>query len=204
MPDRVIDLGDAGAFNEIIIHNPNPREEMEINGSLFTSIHTIDPPVGKRVFTALRSEKEPTVLLIIWRGFPYYRQIEEGGDLMLQVLHSEKQVLHLIIDNSYVQSGWMDDRMKDYLKNGWMPGLIQLGLKGFCHLQAETYLGGLSFKKFGELVSENISRIAQSLDREPFTYYPIKTSELSKNGAINEAMRLAALTESLRILKSLG
>jgi hypothetical protein len=203
MPDRVIDLGNAGVFNEIIPNNSNPREELKINGSIFTSIHVINPPAGIRIFTALRSEEDPSVLLIIWRGFPYYRQIEVGGDLMLQMLHSDKRVVHLIIDNTYVRSGWMDDKMTDYLNNGWLPGLIQLGLKGFCHLQAESYLGGLSFKKFGEMMSENISKTAQSLGKEPFAYYPIKTSEMSKSGVINEEMRLAAFKESLRILKSL-
>ena len=115
----------------------------------------------KRLFTAYRSDEEPGILLVVWKEYPYYQDIEEGGDFMLQVMASDRRVRNLIIDNTYVRSGWMNDRMSDYLNNGWIPGLVELELNSFCHLQADSYLGGLSFLKFGELMSDNISTIAQ-------------------------------------------
>lgn len=202
IPGRIIDVGNAGAFPEVAIKQCIPREECRIGGSVFRSIHNIIQPLNNvAIFTAFRCDEKPDVFLIVWKDYPFYPHIEEGGDFMLQVLATDKTVKHLIIDNTYVRSGWMNDQMSDYLNNGWIPGLIELELNAFCHLQAETYLGGLSFKKFGELVSDNISTIAQKLGKKPFHYYPIKTSDIAPDGKIDDKLRAAALKKALSILK---
>ncbi|HOO71688.1 MAG TPA: hypothetical protein PK926_07990 [Spirochaetota bacterium] len=121
---------------------------------------------------------------------------------MLQVLHDDRRVKHLIIDNSYVKSGWMDDRhLVNYLENGWLPGLIELGLKGFCHLQAKSLLGGRSFTSFGRYMNNNFIKIARKLDREPFQYFPIETSEMDGKRSIDQHVRALALKKSHAILK---
>lgn len=188
---------------EVAVRQCIPREECRIGGSFFRSIHIMEPQKNIRFLTAFRCDEEPGVLLIVWKEYPFYPHIEEGGDFMLQVLATDTRVKHLIIDNTYVRSGWMNDAVRVYLNNGWMPGLIELELRAFCHLQAESYLGGLSFKKFGELVSENINTIAQKLRKKPFYYYPVKTSDMAADGKIDEKVRDASLKKALKILKSL-
>ncbi|HOO71689.1 MAG TPA: hypothetical protein PK926_07995 [Spirochaetota bacterium] len=76
---RLIDLGRAGMFHEIKLTNCNPPEKESVGDILFTSIHLILSPQKQKKFTAFRSEAEPEILLIVWRDFPYYREIEEGG-----------------------------------------------------------------------------------------------------------------------------
>jgi hypothetical protein len=139
----------------------------------------------------------------VWDGYPFYADIEEGGDFMLQVLAADKTIRHLIIDNTYVRSGWMEDRMNDYLNNGWFPGLVELELRTFCHLQAESYLGKLSFDRFAEGVSDSINIVAQRLGKAPFKYYPVKTSEISPDGQIDDIVRDMALKKAYDIVKSL-
>jgi hypothetical protein len=202
--DRIIDLGNAGAFNEVVYRNSNPPETCAIGNCLFTSIHLIHLPNGRKIFTAYRSGEAPDILLVVWKYFPFNRQIEEGGDLMLQELKRDPHLRHLMVDNSYVRSDWLNDATGEYLNNAWMPGLIELGLKGFTHLQAESYLGGKSFDQFGAMVSANIAAIADKLKREPFTYVPIQTSGISDNGTIDDALRESALRKGADILRSLG
>ncbi len=201
--DRIFDLGNAGSFTEIRIKLPEPPDECSIEGTSFRSVHIIKSWNDSRIFTAYRSSEYTDILLIVWEEYPFYPHIEEGGDFMLQVLASDKAVKHLIIDNTYVRSGWMDEKMSNYLNNGWFPGLVELGLEAFCHLQAESYLGELSFKSFGELVSGSISDIAQNLDKKPFAYFPVKTSEMSQDGRIDADVRNIALKKALDIIKSL-
>ncbi|MBN1532442.1 MAG: hypothetical protein JXA20_07255 [Spirochaetes bacterium] len=203
-PNRIIDLGEAGVFPAVLRHNPEPIETFDVDGNVFTSLHTIDSPAGSKVFTALRSEQEPSILLIIWRGFPFYQQIEDGGDLMLQEIQEAPELRHLIIDNTFVHSGWMNDqKMVEYLNTGWIPGLVRLGLRGFCHLQAASYIGGQSFRKFGELASKSITEIAVRLGREPFRYFPVRTSEISSEGNIDSELRLRAFRDAFSLLRSL-
>ncbi len=199
----IIDIGNAGSFNEVIIRQSNPPEECVIDKVLFRSVHVIETPNNKRILSAFRSDAEPGVLLVVWRDYPFYPHIEEGGDFMLQVLVADRSVKYLVIDNTYVRSGWMNDRMSDYLNNGWLPGLIEMELKAFCHLQAESYLGGLSFTKFGKLMSANINTIAQQLGKQAFPYFPIKTSDVSPDGKINETFRNKALEKALTIIKTM-
>lgn len=199
---QVFDLGNAGSFTGIMPKECIPRDDFVIDGAVFECIHVIENLKHRPIFTAYRSDDEPGVLLIVWREYPYYQDIEEGGDFMLQVMATDSRVRNLIIDNTYVRSGWMNDKMSDYLNNGWMPGLVELGLESFCHLQAESYLGGVSFLKFGELVSENISTISQKLGKRPFNYYPLKTSDISEDGRIDEKLRARVMKKALDIVRT--
>jgi len=203
-PDRIIDLGNAGMFNEIPCVNCEPPEEISIIGCMFHSVHMIGSPNNKRIFTAYRSEEEPGVLLTVWQEIPFYLHIEEGGDVMLQILHNDKRVEHFIVDNSFVRSPWMaQQKTIDYLKNAWLPGLIELGLKGFCHIQSGKLLGKLSFDKFGDFIESTMSDIVKKLDKKPFRYFPIRTSETEAGGVIDVKLRDSAMAEALQILKSI-
>ncbi|HSA16649.1 MAG TPA: hypothetical protein P5346_18055, partial [Spirochaetota bacterium] len=168
----------------------------------FKCIHVIESPGDKRILTAYRNDGEPGVLLIVWNGFPYYSDIEQGGDFMLQFFSSDREASHLIIDNTYVLSGWMNEKMTRYLDNGWFPGLIELGLETFCHLQAESYLGGVSFEEFGRHVSVNIDNIARKLGKSPFIYNPIRTSDMNPVGLIDEMLRDKALNKVMEFIRS--
>lgn len=202
-PGNILDIGNAGSFMKIAELKCAPTDEYVIDGTVFKSIYKIESWTDNRMFTAYRSAEEQSILLIIWEKYPFYNQIEEGGDFMLQVLATDKNVRHLIIDNTLVRSGWMNEKMIDYLNNGWFPGLVELELEAFCHLQAESYLGGISFSSFGELVSNNINSIAQILGKKPFKYYPIKTSDMNLYGKIDENVRNIALNKALEIIRSL-
>jgi hypothetical protein len=200
--DRMIDIGNAGSFNRIAVRNCDPPEEMVAGNTRFTSIHIIETRVGGRTFTAYRSEDLPEVLLAVWVGYPFNPQIEEGGDLMLQVLNEAPEIKDLVIDNTFVRSGWMNARMSQYLTMGWFPGLIQLGLRSFIHIQSGSYLGGESYKKFGETLARNIDEIARRLKREPFRYFPIMTSETGIRGRTDDITRESAFMISFDIVKS--
>lgn len=199
-----IDLGSAGVFKEITLKNSVPPEETVIGGRLFRSLHIINMPTGERIFTAFKSEEEPGILLTIWGGIPFHLHIEEGGDLMLQAMHTDRRLKHLLIDNTYVRSLWMKEKKTvEYMENGWLPGLILLELKGMCHLQPERLLGKISFEEFGKFQSESISRVAGRLGKEPFQYFPIRTSDTSSSGEIDAHKRDLALAKALEILKSI-
>jgi hypothetical protein len=201
---NLIDLGDAGSFREIILNNRVPPEETVIGGRSFTSFHIINMPAGERIFTAFKSEEEPAVLLIVWGGIPFHLHIEEGGDLMLQAMYMDGRLKHLIIDNTYVRSLWMrEEKTVEYMENGWLPGLVQLGLRGMCHLQPERLLGKLSFEEFGKFQSASIERIAARLGKEAFHYFPIRTSETLANGGFDAHKRDMAMTKALEILRSI-
>lgn len=202
--DRVIDLGAAGSFKEVVpLISGNPNT-MNIHGAHFTAIHTILASHAKRVFTAFRSREEPGILVIVWDGFPFYPHIEEGGDFMLQTMYDDSRVRHLIIDNTCVRSNWLSEKMKRYLSDAWHPGLIQLGLKSFCHLQALSFLGGHSFQEFAKLVSESITDIAKNLGMPPFRYYPIETADASTGGTIEQKIRISAFEKAMRIIRETG
>lgn len=198
---RVIDLGTAGSFNEVVPVISGIPDTMNIDGAIYTAIHTIHASNAKRIFTAFRSREEPDILVIVWDGFPFYPHIEEGGDFMLQTMYDDSRVRHLIIDNTYVRSNWLNEKMKRYLSDAWHPGLIQLGLKNFCHLQALSFLGGHSFQEFAKLVSESISGIAGNLGRLPFRYFPIETARASAGGIIDQKKRMSAFEKAMRIIR---
>jgi hypothetical protein len=200
--DRIVDLGDAGSFNAVVSRMPRSPEETAVAGRRFSAIHIIDSMIGGRVFTAYRSEEHPEVLLVVWKGFPYNIEIEEGGDMMLQVMQDDPRITCLLIDNTWVRSGWMNPAMVEYLDNGWMPGLTWCGLRIFCHLQSASYLGGNSFEQFGATLNGVIAGIGRRLGREPFRYHAIRTSELSDDGSIDDAIREAGFAEAFRIFDS--
>lgn len=200
---RTIDLGEAGSFDAIHLDPGNPPEEVSLHGHRFQSIHRINSHTGSRVFTAYRSEEEPAILFVVWSNYPFNTQIETGGDLMLQAMHDDPRIRLLIVDNSYVKSGWMNEKMIDYLSNGWLPGLVRLGLRGFCHLRAGSFMGEKSFDDFAGYVSGRVEVIARQLGMEPFRYFPVKSPEVGKDGVIDERLRDAALSEAYKILKSL-
>jgi hypothetical protein len=195
-----VDLGQAGSFLEVKYDNNEPEEE-SISGISFSSFHCMKTVSDYRVFTALKSPDMPSVLYIIWRDFPFLKHLEEGGDLMLQELKKDKELNHLLIDNTFVQSGWMKDDVVEYLNNAWYPGLIEVGLKRFAHLQAESALGASSFKKFEESVNSIIGDMARGMKRPPFEYFPVKTSEINKDGqAVKTDLRATALEKGLAFL----
>jgi hypothetical protein len=200
---RTIDLGEAGSFDAIHLNPGNPPEEVSLHGRRFQSIHRINSHTGPRVFTAYRSEEDPAILFVVWSNYPFNTQIETGGDLMLQAMHDDPRIRLLIVDNSYVKSGWMNEKMIDYLSNGWLPGLVRLGLWGFCHLRAGSFMGEKSFDDFAGYVSGRVEVIARQLGMEPFRYFPVKSPEVGKDGVIDERLRDAALSEAYEILKSL-
>lgn len=203
IPGNIIDLGSAGSFSKIIGREITPPEECIISGTVFSSVHTINSASNKRIFTAFRSEQKPSILYIEWRDYPFYPHIEEGGDFMLQVMATDSRVKHLIIDNTYVRSGWMNSKMDDYLNNGWLPGLVELELVAFCHLQAESFLGERSFEMFVELLTKNINVIAESLGRKAFRYFPVKSPEINENGLVDENRRLMIVQQAFDIISSL-
>lgn len=198
----IVDLGNAGFFSKVKVNAPENPEESIVGESVFKCIHVIESPGEKRILSAYRNDGEPGVLLIVWNGFPYYSHIEQGGDFMLQFFSSDREASHLIIDNTYVLSGWMNEKMTRYLDNGWFPGLIELGLETFCHLQAESYLGGVSFEEFGRHVSVNIDNIARKLGKSPFIYNPIRTSDMNPVGLIDEMLRDKALNKVMEFIRS--
>ena len=201
---RSIDLGNAGTFYEIQFTNCDPPEEELIHKTPFQSFHVILSARREKTFTAFRSTVEPETLLIVWREFPFYIEIEEGGDIMLQVLHDDRRVRHLIIDNTYVRSGWMNDHhVLNYLENAWFPGLIELELKGFYHLQSKNVLGEKSFNEFGKFMADNFDKVAQKLNKTPFQYFPIETSEIKDDGTIDHDLRSMAFNQSHNIITSL-
>lgn len=200
---RKIDLGEAGSFDAIRLNPGNPPEEVRLHGLRFQSIHRINSHTGPRVFTAYRNEEYPAILFVVWSNYPFNTQIETGGDLMLQAMHDDSRIRFLLNDNTYVKSGWMNDRMVDYLSNGWLPGLIKMGLRGFCHLRAGSFMGEKSFDDFAGYVSGRVEVIARKLGMEPFRYFPVKSPEVGKDGVIDERLRDAALSEAYEILKSL-
>lgn len=194
---EIIDLGPAGSFNKVIYNNEEP-EEIVIAGALFKSYCSICNPSGKKVVITFKSEDAPNVLYMESRDYVYLNQIEVGGDLMIQAFHEDNNLEYLLIDNTYVLSGWMQEKTFVYLNNAWYPGLVQVGLKGIAHLQAESLLGGMSFEKFGEAMMESLTSIAGDA---PFTYSPIKTSEINKDGVITgDNIRQSALEEGFKIL----
>ncbi|TAL37497.1 MAG: hypothetical protein EPN93_05775 [Spirochaetes bacterium] len=200
--DRIVDLGDAGVFGEIIVRNTIPPEEIYIGGLGFKSIHIIDNLLGLRVFTAYRCDLRPEILLIVWKGFPFNAQIEEGGDFMLQAMLGDPRIKHLVIDNTYVQSGWMNTGIMDYLTRGWIPGLVWCGVRTFCHLQAESYLGSSSFQQFGRMLMERSADIGCAMKKETFKYFPIHSSGNKDAEAIDERMRESAFRKAFEILES--
>ena len=202
IPDRLLDLGNAGSFMEIRPRQCTPPEECLVDNTAFRSLHIIEQRNGARIFTAYKSVEDPGILLIVWGGFTFYPHIEEGGDYMLQILAADKTIRHLIVDNTYVRSGWMEDRMHDYLNKAWFPGLVELELNTVCYLQAESILGRLSFNKFADDVSKNINKIAQNLGKKPFKYCEIQTSDISPGGKIDDRVRDLALKKACSIVKT--
>lgn len=203
IPDRLLDLGNAGSFMEIGPRQCIPPEEYVIDNTVFSSMHIIELRSRSRIFTAYRNAGVPGILLIVWRGYPFYPHIEEGGDYMLQVLSADRTIRHLIIDNTYVRSGWMEDRVHDYLNKAWFPALVELELDTFCHLQSESILGSISFNKFADVVSKNINIIAQNLGKKPFKYCAIRTSDVNPSGKIDEKLRDQAFNKAFSIITSL-
>lgn len=194
---RQIDLGQAGSFLEITTDNSDPEQEY-IGGRLFKSTHCTKTVTDYRVFTALRSEEAPSVLYIIWRDFPHLRNIEEGGDYMLQAFHQDPRLKYLLVDNTFVKSGWMKDDVVTYLNTVWYPGLIEVGVKKFAHLQAKSALAAQSFENFGKDVNNAITDLAKSMNREPFEYFPIKTSETDQG---ETELRKASLKRGLSLFE---
>lgn len=195
-----VDLGQAGSFFEIKTDNSDPEEE-RIDGALFRSIHCMKTVSNYRIFTALKSDEAPSVLFIIWRDFPYLRHIEEGGDLMLQEFKKDAALKYLLVDNTFVKSGWMKDNVIEYLNHGWYPGLIEVGVEKFVHLQAKSALGANSFEEFEKDVNKAMGDLAKTMRKEPFKYYPVKTSEINDKGEqVDLNLRKLSLKAGLEIL----
>ena len=195
-----VDLGQAGSFFEIKTDNGDPEEE-RIDGALFRSIHCMKTVSNYRIFTALKSDEAPSVLFIIWRDFPYLRHIEEGGDLMLQEFKKDTALKYLLVDNTFVKSGWMKDNVIEYLNHGWYPGLIEVGVEKFVHLQAKSALGANSFEEFEKDVNKAMGDLAKTMRKEPFKYYPVKTSEINDKGEqVDLNLRKLSLKAGLEIL----
>lgn len=173
---EIIKLPTSGSFNQVKYVDSEPTEII-ISNYRFKSIHRVVGPSGREIFKALKCEELPEVLFTMWSDYPYLSQIEEGGDTMLQELYNHKEIKYLLIDNTFVKSGWMSESVTKYLNEAWYPGLLELGLQGFAHLQAESVLGASSFEKFEEDVNQAMATLAQSLLFNPFQYIPIKTIE---------------------------
>ena len=195
-----IDLGQAGSFPEVKNDNSDPEKE-HIDGVLFKSIHCMKTISNYRVFTALKSDEAPSVLYTIWRDFPYLKHIEEGGDLMLQEFKKDTALKYLLVDNTFVKSGWMKDDVVEYLNSAWYPGLIDVGVEKFVHLQAKSSLGASSFEEFEEDVNKAMRELAKGMNQQPFEYYPIKTSEINNEGEeVSLDLRKASLKKGLKLL----
>lgn len=189
---KMISVDSIDKFPEVLYKNSKVGQEV-IAGNTFYSFHEILGTSNQVIMTAYKSQQCPDVLLIVWRDFPYAHHIEQGGDLMIQEIMNNG-IKNLLIDNTYVQSGWMNDKINQYFDQIWYPSLIQLGLKGFAHVQALSSLGGASFQKFKENVQIYLNTMAIKMGRKVFTYHPVET----KGDVIT---RLSALNEGYYKLK---
>ncbi len=192
---EMIEVGSVDKFPKVIYKNGKIESET-IAGAQFYSFHQTLGTSNQIIMTAYKSKIYPEILLIVWRDFPYQHQVELGGDVMSQEIKNGG-IKYLLVDNTYVQSGWMNASIENYLNTVWYPSLIELGLKGFAHIQALSSLGGASFNKFKEFVQTYLDSIASKLGRKVFTYLPIEVKEA------NVFKRSEALSEGLEKLINL-
>lgn len=185
--DQIIDIhGDR--FQEVKCTNVRPDIEY-LGKARFQSFHHILGTQGQVIMTAFKCLDLPQVLFIVWRDLPYYPHIELGGDLMLQEIQ-RNGIKHLLIDNTYVQSGWMNDKMREYFDAAWYPGLIRLGLETFGHIQSKSALGGVAFEKFKNDVQEYLLSIAVRIKGKSFSYVPIESNtQIPRPEMLEEALK---------------
>lgn len=169
---KTIEVGTIDKFQEVI-HKISNVESETINGSSFYSFHEILGTSGQVILTAYKSKQYSDVMLIVWRDFPYAHHIEQGGDLMTQEIKNNG-IKYLLIDNTFVQSGWMNKNIEQYFSEVWYPSLIQVGLLGFAHIEAKSTLGGLSFQKFREATQGYLNSIGAKMMRKVFQYLPVE------------------------------
>jgi hypothetical protein len=178
--EKNITIGKIDKFNEVLYKSLKSESEI-INDATFDSFHQIVGNSNQNILTAYRSKQLPKVLLVVWRDFPYTQHAEQGSDLMLQeVLNG---VEYLIVDSAFVQSGWMNDKIMQYLNEIWYPSLIELGLKGFVHIQSLSALGGSSFQKFKENTQLYLDGIGGQLKKKVFSYIPVEVGDVSTRPA---------------------
>ncbi len=73
----------------------------------------------------------------------------------------------------------MNEKMIDYLSNGWLPGLVSWG-SGLLPPAGRSFMGEKSFDDFAGYVSGRVEVIARQLGMEPFRYFPVKSPEVGK------------------------
>lgn len=189
----LVKINNLDAFPGIIYQNAKQSKE-EINGVSFESFHHITGNSDQVILTAYKSVSVEDVLFISWADFPYLNHIEVGGDLMLQELKNNN-INYLLIDNTFVQSGWVNDKVLNYFDKVWYPGLIELGLKGFVHIQAQSALGTKSFDTFRKDIQDYLEGMASKMNKKSFIYYPMESTELEK--IEKDSLRKDALKKGL-------
>jgi hypothetical protein len=169
---KTIIIGGNDSFPEVKAKRLSFNDSESFGGAQFDSVHHLTGTMNQTIMTAYRTEQYKDLLYIVWRDLPYYHHIELGGDYMLQEI-KQNGIKNLLIDNTYVQSGWMNDKIAEYFDRAWYPGLIDLGLKAFAHIPAMSTLGEKSFRQFKSDVQQYLSTMASSRSKEGFKYIPV-------------------------------
>lgn len=172
--DGYIFIDGIDPFKEVMYKRFH-HEILNVNNKDFLAFHCILDYKNNPIMTAYRSIAKSDILLIVWRGLPYTHHIEQGGDLMLQEIH-RNGIKHLIIDNTHVDSMWMNPQMEKYFYDVWYPGLIQLNLEKFVHIQSASSLGKNSFERFRENIRLYLERISAESSKKLFEYIPIESN----------------------------
>ena len=119
------------------------------------------------------------MMFIVWADFPYFNHAELGSDMVLQEIKNHG-IKYLLIDNTYVKSGWLNDKIGQYLDQVFYPGALELGLKGISHVQAQSMLGSKSFQEFGKDIQQYLDGMASNMKRSSFKYVPVQSQETNR------------------------
>ncbi|HTF80975.1 MAG TPA: hypothetical protein VL947_04605 [Cytophagales bacterium] len=193
-------IGDVTKFAELPLQNLKP-DKQKIKSAVFESFHHITGTSNQVILTAYNSKQLPEVMFMSWSDFPYLHHVEQGGDLLLQEI-SKHHYKYVLIDNTYVKSGWMNDKVAQYSDAILYPALVECGLKGFGHIPSQGMLGAKSFEEFKKTTQNYLDHIAAKLHKPCFKYVPVILSEeLGKTD--KPAMRQQALEEGIDKLLSI-
>jgi hypothetical protein len=183
--ENVVKIGDFDQFNEVPC-KINEKITERVGNFLFESFHEIRGTMNQRILTALKSKECPEVLFFVWEDFPSFNHIEAGGDVILQEI-KKYGAKYMLVDNTFVRSGWVTDKIVQYMDQVWYPGLIELGLTGFAHVQAQSASGTRSFEEFGKDIQSYLDGIASTLNRPCFKYVPVP-SQYSRRASLSEGL----------------
>jgi hypothetical protein len=172
---NIIKIGTIDQFHEVLYACSEKTTE-RIGNLLFESFFDIKGTRNQKIFTAYKNISRPDILYILWEDFPYYNHAELGSDLVLQEIKNHG-IKYLLIDNTYVKSGWLTENIGRYLDEVFYPGALELGLVGLSHIQAQSTLGSKSFEEFGKDIQLYLGVKASVMKRSSFKYIPVRSQE---------------------------